>query len=583
MKAYYYFFLSFLLINQINAQSFTPITEGHLVTTASASRSCNFVDVNNDSWDDIFISNGPSAGQNNMLYINQQDGTFELVTDDPIVQDNGKSDGVTFADVDNDGDLDAFVVTWYGQKNFFYRNNGNGTFSYESEPGSLGTYSETAAWGDYDNDGWVDLYLTNSEGTSKRNLLYHNLQDGSFERITTGALVLDSKAARSADWIDYDGDGDIDLYVTNENNTANHLFQNSNGVYTKITDNAIVQDTRSSAGSSWADFDNDGDFDLFVANWQNQNNQLFINQGDGVFTTVTTGDVVSDQGCSFGSSFADYDNDGDLDLFVCNAFCTGENNFFYENVEGVFQKISNEAPVTDTGWTFGCAWGDMDNDGYLDLALANCKDDNQTNALYHNENTGYNWFKINCIGTTSNTSAIGTVVRIKATIDEKSIWQTRHITAQSGYCSQNSLAVHFGLKNATNIDSLIINWTSGQRDIYTHLAVNQFCSIREGQGFYCVLTTSTTSVEAKSNFFKIYPNPSKDSLVQLTFFSERSQHFKINILDINGKIIKPYHHKIEGQGELQIEMDLKDLPAGVYMVEVRGKYVQYSERLVINN
>ena len=121
------------------SQTFTKITSGDLVNTSSASRSANFVDVNGDGWDDIFISNGPSNGQNNMLYLNNQDGTFTTVTNDPIVQDNSGSDGASFADVDNDGDLDACVVTWHNQINYFYRNNGNGQFSHESIAPSVQT------------------------------------------------------------------------------------------------------------------------------------------------------------------------------------------------------------------------------------------------------------------------------------------------------------------------------------------------------------------------------------------------------------------------------------------------------------
>jgi len=274
-----------LSILPLFGQQFTPITQGDIVTTPSDSRSCNFIDLNGDFLDDIFISNGPSTGQNNMLYINEN-GSFKTVTDDPIVQDNGKSDGATFGDVDNDGDLDIFVVTWYGQRNFFYRNNGDNTFIFEGGTANFGgTYSETAAFGDYDRDGWLDLYVTNSTNFTtnaasvKRNQLWHNTQDGKFERITTGEIVMDANITRSVQWLDYDQDGDTDLWISNEENEPNYLYENEEGVFTKRIDIGLNSLNRSSTGSSWGDVDNDGDLDLFVANYQEQRNQLFINNG----------------------------------------------------------------------------------------------------------------------------------------------------------------------------------------------------------------------------------------------------------------------------------------------------------------
>ncbi|MBK7970207.1 MAG: VCBS repeat-containing protein [Bacteroidetes bacterium] len=150
-------------------QQFTEITGTPPTNQPSDSRSVNIIDLNGDGWDDIFITNGQQPGTVNMLYSNNGNGTFTTVTGDPIVSNAAPFDGATFGDVDNDGDADAFAVTWYGQLNYFYRNNGNGTFNHEPQnvTGTIGTYSETAAWGDYNNDGSIDLYITNSDGNKK--------------------------------------------------------------------------------------------------------------------------------------------------------------------------------------------------------------------------------------------------------------------------------------------------------------------------------------------------------------------------------------------------------------------------------
>ena len=154
----------------LSAQQFTQLNNSPLSNTPGDSRSVNIVDVNGDGLDDVFISNGLQGGQNNELYLNLGNGVFEAVQNDPIVLDHSPSDGATFADTDNDGDLDAYMVTWYGAPNFFYRNVGNGNFTHlpDAVTGNTGTHSETAAFGDYDNDGLVDVYITNSNITTAR-------------------------------------------------------------------------------------------------------------------------------------------------------------------------------------------------------------------------------------------------------------------------------------------------------------------------------------------------------------------------------------------------------------------------------
>ncbi len=319
------------------AQAFEATSLEDITTIPSASRSANFVDVNGDGWDDIFFSNGPANGQNNMLYINNGDGSFTTTFTDDIVLELGRSDGVSFADVDNDGDLDCFEVTYgfgsVGRKNYFYRNTGNGVFDYEEESamGSILTFSEMASWIDINNDQNLDLYITNSGGIQS-NLYYQNQGDGSFVEVSNLSITSENVSSRSLDWVDYDLDGDSDLFITNEGNTSNSLFRNDGpDNFVQVFDSAIVQDNFNSGGSSWGDIDNDGDFDLFIANWNGQNNQLFINN-NGSFEEQLSSVIASGGGSSFGSTFGDVNNDGYLDLFVCNAFFSGQlENFLYIN------------------------------------------------------------------------------------------------------------------------------------------------------------------------------------------------------------------------------------------------------------
>jgi hypothetical protein len=550
-------------INHIQSQSFEAMDIENVTTTISGSRSANFVDVNGDGWDDIFFSNGPSGGQNNMLYINNTDGTFTTIIGDDIVKDGSSSDGTSFADVDNDGDLDAFVVTWASGnagKNYFYRNNGNGSFTYDPDiaMGSVLTFSEMATWIDANNDQFLDLYFTNSAG-SVRNSYYENQGDGTFSPVADIQIVNEVKGTRSVDWIDYDGDGDCDLYLTNENNAKNSLYKNNGpNDFTKIKTLSIVQDYNNSGGSSWGDIDNDGDYDLFVANWKEQTNQLFINN-NGEFTEQSTSVIASGGGNSFGSSFADLDNDGDLDLFVCNAFSSNQtNNFVYINDgHGVFTQDNTSILASQEGWTFGCAFGDYDNNGWLDLILANTLNESQKNALFRNTGTGNNWVKFNCSGVVSNSSAVGAKVRIKANINGNEVWQTRQISASSGYNSQDSYTVHFGLGDATIIEELEITWPIGNVEIHKNLSINKTHNIIEGS----ILDVSEF---IKDSNLLLFPNPVQDLLKLKVNFTKSINDLTFKIMNINGEQVKLFSGLNSNSQSLYKEFDVSNLHAGTY-------------------
>ncbi len=201
----------------------------------------------------------------------------------------------------------------------------------------------------------------------------------------------------------------------------------------------------------------------------------FVLAQETTFTKITVGDIVNNGGNSNGCAWGDYDNDGDLDLFVANY---AQNNFLYQNNgNGAFTKITSGPIVYDGGNSIGSSWGDYDNDGDLDLFVANSN--NQNNFLYQNNLTGNQWINIRLIGTLSNTSAIGARVRVKARVLETPVWQMQEVSGQTGYAGQNSLNAEFGLKKAAIIDSIQIHWPSGAVNGYANVKVNQFLTLRE--------------------------------------------------------------------------------------------------------
>ncbi len=466
----------------VQAQYFVKITTGPQSNDGGDSRSVNWVDYDNDGDLDLFISNGPSGKANCFLYKNEGNGTFSKITNLSIVNDAGSYDGSTWADYDNDGYIDAFTATWYGQLNSLHRQR-NGVFE-KSSPMEISkdfTYSETASWGDYDNDGFVDLYLANSS-VNLANFLYHNNGDGTFTKIMQGSIVTDAVPSRSVDWCDFDNDGDVDLFVANEGGANSSLYwNNGDGNFVGETAGAIVNDGGDSFGSSVADFDNDGDFDVLVVNHGNENEFLYRNNGNKTFTKIIDGAVVNSGGYSVGSAFGDLDNDGDLDLMVTNAFAGNSQvkNFLYlNNGDGTFVKVDSGVVSTDLGWSYGVAFGDYDRDGDLDIATANCFGANQNNSLYKNMGNANKWLTIKAVGKVSNFSAIGAKVKVKATINGKAVWQLRQVAGQSGYCGQN-LESHFGLGDATLIDSLVVLFPSGQIIVQTNISPNQYLTITE--------------------------------------------------------------------------------------------------------
>jgi len=580
MKFLYTFLVVVSFAVSASAQLFTKVTDGNPVNDGGDSRAVNWIDYDNDGDLDLYVTNGPQAGQNNFLYQNNGDETFTKITSVVIANDGKASDGSTWGDYDNDGDLDLFVANWWGQNNLLYSNNGDGTFTFESAlaPSIGETYSETASWGDYNIDGYIDLYVCNSGGT-RRNQLFLNNTNGTFTEIATGSLVTDRHYSRNADWVDYNRDAIPDLYVANEENQNNALYKgNTDGSFTKITGLNIVSDGGRSTSSNWEDIDNDGDFDLFVANWGNQNNFLYFNNGDTTFTKVTEQNVVTDGGNSFGSSFGDVDNDGDLDFIVTNAFMNSQQvNFFYlNNGDGTFTRDTGIVS-TETGWSYGCAFGDYNDDGYLDLFVAKCLNANEDNSLFRNNGGANSWLKMDLVGVESNYSAIGAVVKLKAEISGKSFWQTRRVAGQNGYCGQ-TLQIHFGLGDASVADSIIIEWPSGIRQVLENQNANQHLIITEDT----TLTSVNDEVGTINKFdlFQNYPNPFNPITI-INFQLESAAEINLSVFNQLGELIENLYKGYKDAGRYSFEFNGANFTSGVYLYTLKTSEFTRSKKMIL--
>jgi hypothetical protein len=448
---------------------FTRITSGPIVSSGN----CTILawgDFNNDSFPDLFVS---ARSGSSLLYSNNGNGTFARVLTGPITADGGSCFGAAWGDYDNDGFLDLFVAVNNFGNDWLYHNNGNGSFTkITSGPVvTSGANGNNCSWADYDNDGFLDLYVSNSD---QNDFLYHNNRNGSFTRITTNAIGLKTGNSQGGAWADYDEDGRPDLFVSRVNE-PNLLYHNEGGgVFTPVTNGAIVHDISTGQGTSWGDYDNDGHLDLFVVN-PNARNFFYHNNGDGTFTRITNGSIATDIGNGHGCAWADYDNDGHLDLFVANRFGV---NFLYHNTgTGTFARVSGGVVPTDNADAISCAWADYDNDGFQDLFVTEFN--GYTNRCFHNNGNSNQWITIQCSGRISNRSGIGAKVRVKARIAGDDVWQLREISGGDGLGSQNDLRASFGLGDATNVEVARVEWPSGIVQELYNLPAHQFITLGE--------------------------------------------------------------------------------------------------------
>jgi hypothetical protein len=501
-------------------------------------------DYDNDGWPDIFIVNGTNfdttsaSAPTSHLYHNNHDGTFTDVTQKSGLTRTGWGQGVCVGDYDNDGWEDLYV-TYYG-KNVLYHNNGDGTFSDVSE--KSGVAGSGTAWGngcafvDYDRDGHLDLFVSNYvdfnlstapkpgdnagcmwKGApvmcgprglpAAKNTLYHNRGDGTFEDLTTKAHIdkTDGHYALSVSTLDYDNDGWPDIFVACDS-TASILYHNNrDGTFTDVAvvaGAAFNEDGRAQAGmgSTVADYNGDGNLDIFKTNFSDDTATLYRNNGNGTFDDVTypAGLAHNTRYLGWGTMFFDFDNDGWPDLLLVNGHVYPEVDsqhlgstfqeprvLYHNNGNGTFADISaNAGPaITSPASSRGLAIADLWNTGQLSAVISNM---NASPSLLVNDlHNSNHWIAFHLIGTSYNAAsqkfrtsrdAVGARITMRAGsrifVDE--------VRSGSSYDSNNDMRVHFGLGSVSKLDSIEIRWPSGLIEHFDHLPADKIHTLQEG-------------------------------------------------------------------------------------------------------
>jgi len=494
-----------------------------------------FIDYDNDGWMDLFVLSGTRlpgdpAGATNRLYKNNRDGSFTDVTAKAGLNRTGWASGVTVGDYDNDG-FDDLFITYYGH-NVLYHNNGDGTFSDVTERAGLAqsvvSYGSGCSWVDYDRDGHLDLFVANYLSTTLEKLpkpgenpdctwkgvavncgprglptgyaqLFHNNGDGTFTDVSkkSGIASASDSYPMTVVAADFDNDGWPDIYVACDS-TPSWLFRNQHdGTFREEALErgvALSEDGLEQAGMGTAigDFDLDGNLDIFKTNFADDTNVLYHNDGKGNFDDVTirTGLGVETRYVGWGAGIADLDNDGFPDLFVATgsvypevekknpAYPFRTPRLVFRNLgDGRFEELIEEAGpgVSDPHPSRGCAFGDFDNDGDVDVLVWNM---NEPPSLLRNDVTGNgHWLKVQLVGVKSNRSAIGS----RVTVRYGNRQQAQEVTAQSSFYSVNDKRLHFGL-GAETAAHLTIRWTNGLTESLPNVAADHFLLIREGAG-----------------------------------------------------------------------------------------------------
>jgi hypothetical protein len=577
-----------------------------------------FFDYNNDGNLDLYLTGGNT--RDDVLYAGDGAGNFTNITN--IAQlaftANLTTYGVTTGDIDNDGDRDIFLCTGFGSKSGIFINNGNGTFTDISETAGFNDedrHKHGAVFGDVNLDGYLDVYVTSWVDQFKfiknaanetigyahtcfDNLLYINNGDLTFTEMASNYGVDDAGCGLVPAFTDYDNDSDMDAIAVNDFGMwvePNGFYRNEFPLdtFTDVGDFSNMNQEIYGMGVAIGDYDHDMDLDYYFTSIDS--NLLMQNQGNGQFVNVAEALNVEDDSLpnsnapkvSWGTAFLDVDNDRYQDLFVADGKIgiylpstnSNVNKLYLNNASGGFDDISVAAGIDDAGMSRAMVYGDYDNDGDLDIFVAMARKDTTEEAnclLFRNDlSNNNNWIRVDLEGIKCNRDGFGAHLQIFVGDDQ---W-VHEIDGGSSYRSQHETTAHIGLGSAEMVDSIVVIWPGGRKQVHYNLNANQQILITED-----TLGDSNTGVNPlwdKSRKVKVIPNPNSGNFT-VSYDNGSSIPVTIRVLDLQGREL--YSKTSSSRfGEINITVSLPFIKNGLYVLELISGSDKYVSKVLIND
>ncbi len=531
----------------------------------------SFYDFDDDGWDDITMATEDGSL---VRFFKNNEGIFEEIFIN-ITDHAHQSKTVQWVDFNNDGQLDLFI-THDNQANRLYKNLGNMIF--EDITVSAGLFNEDhvsfgASWGDINNDGYLDVFITsrNLVNTNEYNLLFLNNGDETFTDITVSAgMHLENYYSFCAAFFDYDKDGDQDLYIANDKfDTANILYQNNgDNTFSDVSAASgtdVIMDAMSTAID---DYNNDGWLDIYITNTPS-GNVLYKNNGNGTFIDVADQTGTTFDSVGWGAVFLDADNDTHKDLYVVGEIFDSpslkSSAFYHNNGNGTFTIPTDSGIFDEESRSFANAIGDINNDGFADISVLNFAPFDM--YLWENQTSQTNnWLKVKLQGTESNRQGIGSWIEIAVNGEN----QYNYTLLGEGFLGQNSAYEFFGIGEATSIDYVKVTWLSGIVDYIENPEINEHMTIVEGEHILDVSTFHNIK-----NRVILFPNPSKDfSTLKLPDFYE-IEKTRIMIKNSLGQEIEQFQPKTS-----VFEINTSNYKTGFYFCIINSPQGQETLKLI---
>lgn len=536
---------------------------------AAPSGGVSFCDFDGDGWDDLTLAT--KDGERIAFYINDK-GDFRAI--EAPISDDSEQGQILWVDYDNDGDKDLFLASING-RNRLYRNEGDlNLVDVTSQAGLTSEQFLTygAVFGDYDRDGWLDLYLGKRTGIPSENtsLLYRNQADGTFREVALSAGAQDpAKIPFCSAFLDYNNDQWPDLYTANDRFTGNTLLRNNkNGTFTDVSEAARADIDMNAMSVTIGDYNNDGQSDIYVTNTEG-GNVLLRNEGDNLFTEVAAASGVGFYSVGWGALFLDADNDGWQDLYVSGAIVGTEQNssaFYYNVKDGTFSQ-PEAGFAGDTVRSYSNALGDYNRDGKPDIMVINAEP--YSSQLWSNQtDTEGKWISIHLEGVLSNRDAIGSTILVYAGDQIQ-----RHFTqCGTGFLGQNSDRILFGLGDHAEADSVILTWPTGHVDRLYNILSESELSIVEGSTTNGEITIADdvqliSSIEDTPSIiqtFTVFPNPARQFIhIKLADYLP-SRVKNLQLLDASGSVLEVFQQSFLQDID---ELPVAHLPVGLYWLQ----------------